>query len=169
MLDWAMSPRVALHFATAEAEHYDKDGALWCINVGQSRSFLPNWLQTILANEYSFVFSVEMLDEIKSLANLDALGTEHGSFVLFFEPPSLDARIVNQGAIMSLMPGAELVLSEFLKDHPQIYRRIIIPKELKWEVRDKLDQDNVTERMLFPGLDGLCRWLKRVHGPGPMN
>jgi hypothetical protein len=95
MLDWALSPRVALHFATAGAEHYDKDGALWCINVGQSRSFLPKKLQAILAKEYSFVFSVEMLDEIKSLANLDALGTEHGSFVLFFEPPSLDARIVN--------------------------------------------------------------------------
>jgi hypothetical protein len=99
--------------------------------------------------------------------DFDVLGTEHGSFVLFFELPSLDARIVNQGAIMSVMLGANLVLSDFLKDYPQIYRRIVIPKELKWQLRDKLGQDNVTERMLFPGLDGLSRWLNRYYGPGP--
>jgi hypothetical protein len=35
---------------------------------------------------------------------------------------------------------------------------IVIPEELKWEVRDKLDQANITERVPFPGLDGLTRY-----------
>ena len=30
-----------------------------------------------------------------------------------------------------------------------------------WEVRDKLDQANINERMLFPGLDGRSDWLER--------
>ncbi len=167
LLDWTISPRVALHFATSEEKYYDKDAAIWCIDVVRARSILPDPLREVLQREYAFIFSVEMLDFIKSLGEFDDLA-EHGSFVLFFEPPSLDARIVNQGAIMAVMPGATLVLSEFLRDHPMLYHRIIIPKEIKWEVRDKLDQDNVTERMLFPGLDGLSCWLKRYYGPGPL-
>ena len=167
VLDWTVSPKVALHFATAEEEHYDKDGVVWCVDVRQVRDLLPIPFQSILEDEHAFLFSVEMLPELKTLKDLDAFGIKHGGFALFFEPPSLDARIVNQGAIMSVMPGARLCLNDFLESYPQIYRRIIIPKELKWEVRDKLDQDNVTERMLFPGLDGLSNWLKRYYGPGP--
>jgi hypothetical protein len=166
LLDWTASPRVAVHFATAEEEHYDKDAAIWCINVAAAHGLLPRELLAVLDREYAFLFSVEMLELIQKLSEFDSLAGRDG-FILFFEPPSLDSRIVNQMAIMSVMPGPRLLLSEFLRNHPDLYHRVIIPKELKWEVRDKLDQDNVTERMLFPGLDGLSRWLKRYYGLGP--
>lgn len=167
VLDWTIAPKVALHFATVEREHYDKDGVIWAVDVVRARALLPGKLRDILDREYAYLFSVEMLEEIGSLAEFDALAAAHGSFVLFFEPPSLDARIVNQGAVMSIMPGPELLLGELLRQHPDLHRRIVIPKGLKWEVREKLDQDNVTERMLFPGLAGLSDWLKRYYGPGP--
>jgi len=38
------------------------------------------------------------------------------------------------------------------------YRTLIIPAEPKWEIRDKPDQGNISERVLFPGLDGLRWW-----------
>lgn len=169
LMDWTVSPRVATHFATFEEEHYDKDGAIWAVDVVKAIDYLPTEFQATLKVESAFLFSIEMLDRLaSSLSDFDGL-SKKGEFVLFFEPPSLDARIINQGAIMSVMPGADLDLRKFLTQRASanLYHRIIIPKELKWEIRDKLDQDNVTERMLFPGLDGLSRWLKRYYGPGP--
>jgi len=169
LLDWTTSPQVAMHFATHELGNYDRDGAIWCVDVAAAvRKLLPSDLRRILKDEFAFVFSVEMLEEIQELDRLDQLGSR-GEFVLFFEPPSLDARVVNQHAVLSVMPGAEMRLHNYLAGSvaqvPGLYKRIIIPKELKWEVRDKLDQDNVCERALFPGLDGLSAWLKRYYSP----
>jgi hypothetical protein len=88
-----------------------------------------------------------------------------GSFAVFLDPPSLDDRIINQFAMFSFMSGSRAGMNRWLGEHPQLWRRVIIPAELKWEVRDKLDQANITERVLFPGLDGLSRWLKRYYSP----
>jgi hypothetical protein len=48
-------------------------------------------------------------------------------------------------------------MDDWLQQHPSFSRRVVIPADLKWEIRDKLDQANVNERILFPGLDGLSR------------
>jgi hypothetical protein len=88
-----------------------------------------------------------------------------GELVLWVEPPSFDARIVNQYALFSVVSPARLRLEEWLGRHDDLARRIVVPADLKWEVRDKLDQANVTERVLFPGLDGLSQWLARYYAP----
>ncbi|MEM8674755.1 MAG: FRG domain-containing protein [Cyanobacteria bacterium P01_G01_bin.67] len=163
LLDWTTSPQVALHFATKNLNHYYQDGVIWCVDVVAAHKILPQDLKQILTQESANVFSVEMLEKI-NLEDFDQLGLDN-PFVLFFEPPSLDARIVNQHAILSAMPGAELLLHDFLINHPNLYKRIIVPSEIKWEARDKLDQDNVCETTLFPGLDGLSSWLKRYYSP----
>jgi hypothetical protein len=164
LLDWSYSPLVALHFATEFIDTFDVDGVVWCVNYSRARAFLPRQLQVILEREDSSVFTAEMLSEVApTLGEFDNLDRE--PFVAFFEPPSLDERIVNQYALFSLMADPTANLEDWLRAHPDLCRRIIIPADLKWEVRDKLDQANITERVLFPGLDGLCLWLKRYYSP----
>ena len=72
---------------------------------------------------------------------------------------------MNQFALFSLLSRATARLDEWLRANPGLARRIVIPAELKWEGRDKLDQANVTERDPFRGPDGLRRWLRRHYTP----
>lgn len=166
LLDWTFSPFVALHIATEAKEHFDDDGVVWAVDYTRSNRHLPKALRGVLKVEGSDVFTVELLDQVAlGLEDLAALARH--PFVLFLEPPSLDERIVNQFALFSLMSRPRTRLDFWLQRHPDLCRRIVIPASLKWEIRDKLDQANITERVLYPGLDGLSRWLKRYYSPGP--
>lgn len=160
LLDWTYSPYVAMHFATHDVRHFDDDAAIWCVDYRKTNELLPQPLREIAENEDVNILTTELLHRVaSSLDEFDALA-DH-DFVVFFEPPSLDERIVNQFALFSLPSSATTRLVDLLHQREASYRRIIIPAELKWEIRDKLDQANITERVLFPGLDGLSQWLKR--------
>ncbi len=164
LLDWTYSPYVAMHFATENVADFRVDGVIWCVDYVQTNALLPQTLKDILAEEGSFVFTAEMLERAAAtLAEFDRLSQQ--TFVAFFEPPSLDERIVVQFALFSLMSNYKISLDTWLAHYPHVSRKIIIPASLKWEIRDKLDQANITERVLQPGLDGLSRWLKRYYTP----
>ena len=163
LIDWTYSPLIALHFATASADDCQKDGVVWCVDFVRANTLLPRRLRALLEDERSDTFTVDMLGVFASLRDFDALGGK--PFVVFLEPPTLDARILNQAALFSLMPSPTASLHQWLAQYPDLVRRVIVPAELKWEVRDKLDQANISERTLFPGLDGLSRSLERYYRP----
>jgi hypothetical protein len=165
VLDWTHSPYVALHFATATIDAFETDGVVLAIDYVRAAEHLPPSLREILDDEGANSFTTEMVERAaRSLPELDALA-DGDDFCLFLEPPSLDARIVNQYALFSLLSSASTQLDDWLARRPDLVRRIVIPAGLKWEVRDKLDQANVTERVLFPGLDGIALWLTRHYSP----
>ena len=163
LLDWTYSPLVALHFATACAPAFETDGVVWCVDFVEANRRIPAALQRLLADEASDTFTVEMLETLGTLKQFEALAPD--PFVVFLEPPAVDRRILNQFALFSLMSSPEACFDDWLAAQPELCRRVIIPAALKWEVRDKLDQANVNERVLFPGLDGLSRWLTRYYTP----
>jgi hypothetical protein len=164
LLDWTYSPYVALHFATANLNRYDRDGVVWCLDYVRVHDELPDALRDVLDQEGANVFTPELLGRAApGFRELDALADE--PFCVFLEPPSLDERIVNQYALFSLLSPPTASLDEWLDGRGDLVRKLVIPARLKWEVRDKLDQANITERVLFPGLDGLSAWLTRYYLP----
>jgi hypothetical protein len=165
LLDWTYSPFVALHFATADLRAMHEDAAVWMFDFIKANRTLPPRLRRLLDREGSDTATIEMLGTFTSLGAFDRLARR--PFVLFVEPPSIDPRIVNQFALFSLMPGAGSRLDRWLAGIPGLARRILVPAALKWEIRDKLDQLNINERVLFPGLDGLSRWLTRYYWQRP--
>lgn len=163
LLDWTYSPYVALHFATNEINKYNEDGVIWALNYENLKKYLPDNLNEKLNSVGSNSFTIDMLKQ--TYRNINELSKEKSDFVVAFEPPSLDDRIVNQYAIFTFMSHSNAVLNEWLLDKPELYFRIKIPAEMKWEIRDKLDQVNINERVLFPGMDGLSKWLARHYSP----
>jgi hypothetical protein len=168
LLDWTYSPYVALHFATNDLNLYHQDGVIWALNYVGLNQYLPKKLRKVIHKEASNTFTADMLSQVcKNLDELQDLEAE--DFLVFLEPPSLDNRITNQFALFSLLSDATIALDNWLTKHEDLYFKIVIPARIKWEVRDKLDQANITERVLFPGLDGLSEWLKRHYTPVPPN
>ncbi|MCU1297861.1 MAG: hypothetical protein JWO91_2139 [Acidobacteriaceae bacterium] len=164
LLDWSFSPHVALHFATVNQTEWQNDAIIWCVNCVKMKKYLPGKLRKMLDEEESDVLTVEMLDRAApTLAALERLSQK--PFVAFFEPPSLNDRIVNQAALFSVTSRTDMSLIAWLNEHKELFRRILVPAKLKGEIRDKLDQANVNERTLFPGLDGLSQWLSRYYSP----
>jgi hypothetical protein len=163
LLDWTYSPLVALHFATEDPADYGIDGIVWCVNFVEANRRLPPKLRRIMQREGSETVTVDMLSSFPSLAAFDALS--RSPFLVFLEPPAIDRRILNQFALFSLMSSATATMDHWLEEHEDLCRRVVIPSKLKWEIRDKLDQANVNERVLFPDLDGLSRWLARYYLP----
>ena len=166
LMDWSYSPLVALHFALSEsnpADYEKHDCAVWKINCIDINNTLPDKYSSLLIKpeEKAYLFTVDMLTDV-SLKDYDADMDRNKSLILL-EPPSIDQRIVNQYSYFTVIPSSMDCMEEFIADKLPDTVRYTIDKSIRWRIRDMLDQMNVNERILLPGLDGLAAWLKRYY------
>lgn len=163
LLDWTHSALVGLHFATAEdnmALMEEHDCMVWRIDMGEMHSLLPDRYQDIVNRKQSTVFSVDMLLEAAdSLTEYDSDMGDRSMVII--EPPSINQRIVNQYSFFSIVPMQMGDIEKFLNDYTHKTIKYVIKGNLRWRVRDMLDQLNMSERIVYPGLDGLSRWIAR--------
>ncbi len=163
LLDWSHSALIALHFATAENNMDDMekhDCAIWRIDIDELHRLIPPKYKKIELRERTTVFSVSMLSEAcSSLEEYDEDMQDNAMLVI--EPPSIDPRIINQYSFFSIVPSRMNDIEGFLNAYTNNTVKFIIDKSLRWRLRDILDQQNINERMIYPGLDGITKALAR--------
>lgn len=163
LLDWTYSFLIGLHFATSGEDLFymdQHDCIVWKIDILEFNSMLPDEYRNALEGEKAYLFTVDMLKKL--VDNLDIydeiMGTD--SMVLL-EPPSIDQRIINQYSYFAVVPNKIEDIEVFLEKKTNNTVKYVIDKSIRWQIRDLLDQMNINERIVYPGLDGLSSWLKR--------
>lgn len=167
VLDWTTSPLVATHFACGDERYKNHDGVVWCLHAGILRDINEqNNPGMGSLRGISWVYDTRLLE--RNFADLAALDSSRpgGPLMLLWEPPSLDARIANQSGLLSIMNDPAESQNDFLckQLNPDLLLRIVIEASAKSEIRDMLDQNGISERTIYPGLPGLCSWLRRYYG-----
>jgi hypothetical protein len=169
VLDWTFSPLVAAHFACGDDRYKTDDGVIYCLHAGMLRDLNEqNNSGAGSLRGIAWVYDTRLLEKsFVDLASLDSSLLD-GPLMLLWEPPSLDSRIANQSGLLSLMNSTDESQNDFLVKHsagsPGLVLRIVIKASAKSEIRDMLDQNGISERTIYPGLPGLCSWLKRYYG-----
>lgn len=163
LLDWTHSPFVGLHFATSDGNFADIDKnncVIWRIDAEEIQGLLPDSFKKVLTSHKAGIFDVNMLEEAAdSVEKYDEVMGEKA--IAIMEPPSLDPRIVSQYAFFMVVPSGVKDIEEFLDKYTEKTVKYVISKDLKWRIRDFLDEANVSERTIYPGLDGICKVMAR--------
>lgn len=164
LLDFTSSPLVALHFALTD-NNLKEDAAVWAIDINKIHTdLLPRDYKKVLEEHKAYSYTVEMLEEMNLTLNKYDQDMKDESLI-FLEPPSSDIRIVNQKSILAILPTALDPLDHFVDSKTVVYK-FIIPYDKILSYREQLDSMNITERTMFPGLDGLSNYLKRRYHYG---
>ena len=171
LLDWTHSALVALHFAVTEEDLADldrRDSVVWRIDVKELNQKLPEKYKNAIEQNKSSVFSVKQLSQVTN--SIQEYDRDMGSdSLVMIEPPSIDQRIVTQYSFFTMLPKGIHNLEQFLKQNTEKTVRYIIDRKLRWELRDILDQLNMNERTVYPGIDGIAKWLARHYYVRPVS
>lgn len=163
LMDWTRSPMIALQFADSESaldELGKHNCVVWRIDANEINDLLPAKYSVYLKHLHTVAFTDKNLyDVVKTIDEYD--GDMDGNAFVLLEPSSVDQRIVNQFSFFAIIPDGIVNLELFLDGHTNNTVKYIIDKSIRWDIRDLLDQQNMNERMMYPGLDGITKWLAR--------
>ncbi|MCB6543474.1 hypothetical protein SDC9_69916 [bioreactor metagenome] len=162
LMDWTVSPLVALFFAVRS--HPDRDAAVYVLDEGHESyardeipyaDFIMNESKPAMREFLKSKFYRKKENDLEAYLQF-ILHREEFSVVRAF-PKNISPRISAQSSFFTLHIDPFTPLTE------HISKKIIISKKLKKEIFFALEKNGIHEFTLFPGLEGLCGWLKTVY------
>jgi hypothetical protein len=165
LLDWTHSPLVAAHFATL-APKAGTDRVIWRLDWKKVHARFGLRDVVFLVDDLA-----ALLKEREMPAGWDFLRarlTAEQQFVCLLEPPAVTERLSVQAGAFTFSSSTTQTLDEILKNAglEDALTCFVIPADRVDHLRDQLDLCTVSERRLFPGLDGVAAELRRYYGAG---
>ena len=172
-LDWSKNPLVALYFCCRDRN--TEDGAIWLLHAPNYSRYISKKMgeQNDLGFKTPHMVIQELID-----------GYSHYEFPILYTPYYVDARMSAQSSYFMIWgtqekPLEEMMASDDLKmrlpDRSQgeqsygeheasaFMFRFHISKWDKQSMLHELDTVGINEKALFPGLDGIGRYIERTY------
>lgn len=173
LLDWSKNPLVALYFCCKDQS--EKDGAVWLLHVGNYSRFISNKLGNQDDRGFKTIYMA-----ISELLN----GHSRYEYPILYTPYYVDARMSAQGSyfmiwgnqrkpLEDLLPTNDIRMNLPEKDNgtrtygihesTALLFRFLIYADRKQPILHELDSVGINEKTLFPGLDGIGRYIERQY------
>ncbi len=178
LLDWSNNPLTALYFACRD--ELTLDGKVWLLHQGNYNTL---WRQCI-SEEYRTKTIRDIISELIEDKHIEGKPSINIKFPILYIPYYIDFRMCTQDSLFMVW-GTELGSLEDLLEDEKYYMEytesetplrvrderqesamlfeFFIPHHVKQALLRELDLVGVNEKSLFPGLDGIGRYVEQKY------
>lgn len=172
LLDFTNNPLVALFFCCIDDEN---DGSVYVLNKVLYKMYINN--EENIGKSTNIVIN-EILDYIQKgditegNGVLNVLENSCNIYPYIYIPYFLDRRMEAQSSIFMIWGSREDSLDQMLKGREfgvgkslenDLYIKLRIRQSYKKIILEQLDECGINEKSLFPGLDGIGKYVKRTN------
>ena len=152
LLDWTENILVALFFTLNELEFDNSDGELWILN--------PEFLNSLTVKDFDYDNAVNYIVNEPFLNSNSKIVKDNNDKKIenpiAIWPNHFDKRMIAQQSLFTIHNANSSKIIDLISSNENI-ERVIIPKEMKTVFRRTLYEIGISERILFPDLEGLAR------------